>query len=372
MLLSQGDAITGTSKTFNFDSGIALAPINDSGTLALAPQLIPARGGGDNSLLTIAPDGTVTVLAIEDDPAPGTNNEIFRLIDTPSLNNANQIAFVAGTEDASGDFFFDDTLYRYDPNTGFELLAEAGDPAPLPGNATFANDFRDPIIGADGTVVFDAGVSGGDDGLFKADPFGTITAIALENSTVATPEFGGNVFSRFSSPVVNASGQVLFDGSVEQTGAVTEANNEGLFLLDTSGSLSLVMREGDTVPGDPNKTFQDPAGSELIFNDDGTFAFAAEFDEAGFAEREGLFFGDTATGAIDLILAEGELFEVLPGDFRTIDGFDLRPSGGAGRFIALDVDFTDDSDAIILVTIPEPSSLTLLGLGGLTLLRRRR
>ncbi|MEM7809034.1 MAG: PEP-CTERM sorting domain-containing protein, partial [Planctomycetota bacterium] len=120
-------------------------------------------------------------------------------------------------------------------------------------------------------------------------------------------------------------------------------------------------------------TFDDPDNQTI--SDDGRFATVTEVKTPGLSDREALFVG-SVNGISTPILLEGELFEVAPGDFRTIDDIDLITGGFAGDFVAVDVRFVDGggnlTSAIVRVTIPEPASLAALSLGGLALLRRRR
>ncbi len=95
-------------------------------------------------------------------------------------------------------------------------------------------------------------------------------------------------------------------------------------------------------------------------------------------------------GGVELLARTGELFEVAPGDWRTISSLgissgsiladgDVRGLTDAGQF-AFRAWFDDGSEGIFLATIPspvpEPGALTLLAIAGLTLLglvaRRRK
>jgi hypothetical protein len=88
---------------------------------------------------------------------------------------------------------------------------------------------------------------------------------------------------------------------------------------------------------------------------------------------------DPASG-LHLIAREGRLFEVAPGDLRTVSTIlfagnagtgDGRPIGinNAGE-VVFRLTFTDGSSGIFLTGVPEPAALLTL-LGAFLILRRR-
>lgn len=60
-------------------------------------------------------------------------------------------------------------------------------------------------------------------------------------------------------------------------------------------------------------------------------------------------------------------------DGKTVSAIDSRIGYGiSGNQAGISVDFTDGSDAIFVYTVPEATSLALLGLGGMALIGARR
>jgi hypothetical protein len=88
-----------------------------------------------------------------------------------------------------------------------------------------------------------------------------------------------------------------------------------------------------------------------------------------------------ALGELQLVARSGELFEVRPGDFRTISSMttaDFNDGArnqydffnNAGQFV-FGMTFTDGSSGVFVAHVPEPSSFVLTVFGGILAVRRR-
>ncbi|MEM6333952.1 MAG: choice-of-anchor tandem repeat NxxGxxAF-containing protein [Planctomycetota bacterium] len=365
LLIRSGDAIPGTSLTFGDVEGSVI--INANGEVAFSAS---------SAVLTADAIGNVTTLAFFGQTAPGVPElspgvvESFQNLSDVSFNNAGQVAFSAKTFNS----FSDDFLYRTTPSGVLELAAQRDQSPPTGG--LFAG-FEESDIADNGLIVFEGFVNNppsgvGRESLHTVDPSGVLETVITEEVTVAPPEFGNNTFSFLGEPEFDAAGNVFFDGSVAFGTGVDGSNNEGLFVVDPAGNVTTLLREGDPVPGGIG-TFDDP--SDQAFSEAGLFATVADVITTGLSDREALFLGDL-NGISEAILLEGELFEVAPGDFRVIDDIDLVTGGFAGDFVAVRLSFRDGggdtTNAIVRVTIPEPSTVALLSLGGLLFSRRGR
>jgi hypothetical protein len=161
---------------------------------------------------------------------------------------------------------------------------------------------------------------------------------------------------------------------------VTSANDTDVCQPDGDGGVILLAREGDGAPTLPvGASFANFGAAEApVINAGGDVAFAAGLTvgQGGVtsANDRGLFFAD-AEGNLSLVLREGELITVAPGDVRTLQDFSLGfDTLNDARQIAVLATFANMGNAILLVTVPEPSSVLLLafGLAGLAASRRGR
>jgi len=153
----------------------------------------------------------------------------------------------------------------------------------------------------------------------------TLRTVALSEDAAPGTDAGVN-FDSLSSPVLNGAGQTAFRAGLTGTG-VDGNNDEGIFAEDLLGVLTLIAREGD-----------------LLDVDDGIGIDLRTISTIGFSGATGNEDG-RASGFNDL----GQL--VFSASFT---------DGTSGIFVSN------------LVAVPEPASLTLLALGGLSLLHRRR
>jgi hypothetical protein len=184
-----------------------------------------------------------------------------------------------------------------------EIVAESGAPAPGEAAGVEFSRFRAPVIGRTGHVAFWARMVGPDissannDTIFAGIP--RFLHKVVQKNDPAPGTDAGVVFSAFptnvteAQVVVSESGDVAFVAQLTGPG-VTATNNDGVW-AEIDGSLELIAREGQLLPG----------GAML----NALFDFA--FTDAGIA----LFVGTDAGsdqiwlhrgGALDKVVAEGD------------------------------------------------------------------
>jgi hypothetical protein len=179
------------------------------------------------------------------------------------------------------------------------------------------------------------------------------------------------VFGGLSPPSYNDAGKVTFYGSLSGSNAELNSNNNEGIWTNRSGGLSLVMREGDQAPGLP-------AGAVFSFNlvsarpqhnNLGQIKFPG-FLRPGVGgvttDNDGALWVTDTSGALQLIVREGNPFTVAPGDVRTI--MSIGPNG-LGESSEL-----NDDGTLATVGVPEPTSfaMTVLAIHALVGLNNRR
>ncbi len=237
-----------------------------------------------------APIPATQVVAITGDAAPDGNGTILKVFD-PILNDAGQVAFradLAGTTGGSND---DSGIFRGNGTT-LTRIARAGQAAP-DGNGAFL-DFSDHSFNNAGQAAFAADVtntSGGssdDRGIFRSDGT-TLTQIARKGQTA--PD-GNGVFSSFTNPAINATGQAAF--KADFTGTTGGSNDNSGVFRGNGATPTRIVRKGQAAP-DGNGAFS--SFSKPAVNATGQVVFEAFLSgtSGGFNDNEGIYRGDGAT-----------------------------------------------------------------------------
>jgi len=131
-----------------------------------------------------------------------------------------------------------------------------------------------------------------------------VRIVALTGQT-ATGGPAGGLFENFSVPRLNARGEVLFLGKMEEgPGGVTRSDDEGYWTF-TEGLLRLIAREGSQAPGAPAGRRFGVFYGEPGFNDRGEAAFIAGSYHDPDGPRMGAW-GPGSNGELTLLALEGE------------------------------------------------------------------
>ena len=358
-------------------------------------------GDNDNAIFGPTPSagGSLGIVAREDNPAPDAGGAEFDFFnDVPALNAAGDVAFraVLRTGDTGPTVDFTNrnrqAICGPTPSGGLGILAREGDPAPDAGGAEFSGFVDNPALNTDGDVAFRAFLRTGDTGpavtndnqeaIFGPTPSGGFGILAREDAPA--PDADGAEFSNFSSPALNAAGDVAFSAVLRtgDTGPTVTSNNEALFGPTPSGGLGLLARADAPAPGAGGAEFSGFNAPAL--NAAGDVAFLAVL-QTGDTGPPITFFTNNAValyvlvdGEFQLVVREGDLFTLGPADAiaeaRTISGIGFNPQNGLSdtRQLAFELSFTDGTAGIFTTNVPEPASLALLAAGLPLILRRRR
>jgi len=313
ILAREGDPVTGAAPGTAYAGSFA-------GLESQAGIAFRASTTAGSGLFTEDTGGAFAPLVMEGDAAPGTSGAVFGGFFLP---------FSPGRIDANGTLMFQNTLQSgiggvtSANDTGFwgpnGLIAREGDQAPgAPAGALFQ--------GFAGVELDDAGFA------FRA---------ALQTGP----------------------------------GGVTSANNTGLWRPDDDGGVILLTREGDAVPGLPGVSFADLASAAVAVNAQGETAFLAGFTIGSggvtTANDKALFFAD-AHGLLTLLLREGDILPGL-GTLQSLEALGgLNEAGQIAVKAFFAPSGAPVNTVVLLLSIPEPSIAWMLGFGFALLGAQRR
>lgn len=213
----------------------------------------------------------------------------------PTINSKQHVAFVADFTKEDATQFSGSGVWVARPNDSLELLARTDlPPLGLPAGYDIASYSR-LTLNAVGQVAFTGVSNGKDSSLWIGSGVEELNLVALSGQSA--PGTSENVyFDEFTSHVINANGQIAFRASLSGVG-VDDSNRHGIWALDSSNQLTLIVREGEAMDVDDGPTIDmriiaalnnslasygvsgndDARGS--AFNDYGQLAFSATFSD---------------------------------------------------------------------------------------------
>jgi len=204
-------------------------------------------------------------------------------------------------------------------------VALSGEPAPGTGSGVlFSTFFSSPVLNDAGQTAFRGvltgmGVGNSNDSVIWSEGGGTLALVARKGNGV--PGTSANFFS-FGDPVLNGAGQTAFVGFLTGLG-VGDSNNAGIW-SEGSGSLALVARAGSKAPGtDANfSIFGSPVLSGL-----GHTAFWGRITGSGvsFSNNEGVW--SEGDGTLALVARKGNRAPGTSGNFTGFNSPVLNTSG---------------------------------------------
>lgn len=233
------------------------------------PSGAPAIDDTNDTGLWSEGSGSLALVAREGDAAPGTGGVVFDLFIASVINSAGEAAFMANLRTGATGPVIDGSNDRglWSNGSGsLALVAREGDAAPGTGDALF--DFLNfvPLIDPLGKMTFlgqlragsgSPAVDGSNDLGIWSERSGSLALVLREGDTA--PGTGNARFDRLSFLKTNGAGKMAFMGNLRPgTGSpvVDSSNDKGLWSED-SGSLALLVREGDTAPGTGGATFNE-------------------------------------------------------------------------------------------------------------------
>ncbi len=370
LLAFTGDPAPGTGG-LPFGQNFAIASFDDFGVTSFNSDFFAPEG--QRFGMWEGTPGSLEPIVVPGDPVPDTVGQSF--VEAGGLTNrAGTTVIAAATADPT---LFSSWGYWRTGANGLIIVAKAGDEAPGTGGRTFGNltagasgaagagwpptdapsvaDVTGPILNQLGHVAFngfldpvDPWTGFGDEGIWIQDDLGLRLVTMVGDPAPGT---AGLQFGDFNHVNFNSLGQVAFDAAVTSG---DPANDHGIW-RGSPDNITLVVREGDPAPGTDGETFKYLTYGPSM-NDTGELVFQARLAESG---NDGIWVA-RPDGTIELVVRDGEVLKVKPGDYRTISLVaigDGMPSSyttynrynEAGQLV-LYVEFTDGTNGAFLAS----------------------
>jgi hypothetical protein len=292
---------------------IRAAQINQSGQIVFPADLQP--GTGDVTVdsqfgLWDGNPGAPELVARQGQHLPGTPDEhLLHHFYTYAIGDGGHVVFTAELG-PFGVITIDNFNGIWSgKKNDLHLVARRGDHAPgTPAGAVYGGSgnsgsgFYPPAINIHGDVAFQSdlrvglgGVNLSNDSAIWVEKSGIVQLVVREGDFA--PGVPGGFFHDFiepAAPLFNNSGHIAFSAVLSSSnGAVSNANNRGIWAQDPLGTLTLVARTGDLVdvddgPGVDLRTISllllrsgstGQSGTPNTFNDAGQLAFEARFTD---------------------------------------------------------------------------------------------
>ena len=272
----------------------------------------------------------------------------------------------------------DRALMVHTPGVGSVVLVREGDIAPSTAGSTFnaiTGDAWVPGIATNswtrsGKTLFASDLrggsvtGGGDDRAIFAGGVGSLALVARKGDPAPDTDgvfanFPGSLSSTNFYSLTNDAGSVVIQATLTG-GTVTTADDSGLW-TGVPGSLRLVVREGQVLPGTGGSVASAFSSSVVHFNDRGQILFYTTLS-GGTVTGLSLWAYNPGQGLIPVVL-NGDQVEVTTGVFRTVSGFGTVQNGNSdgaslafghdGR-VGLRVAFNNSTNAIMTIQVPAP------------------
>jgi len=370
LLMREGDEAPLVSTPETRLNGFTGVILNDQGTLGILaevqipkPGVEPDRFGPVSYLIR---DGETILVGGVEEPAPGfPASTPFAAVGVPSLNSNDRMSFVGAVFDPDSGATAGTGIWSGFPND-VRLTVASGDPAPgTEPETVFDTPQSTPLQGSQGDILFSALLSGpsiffgNDIGIWRRSG-GALTLAARLSEPL--PEIGeGVTLTGLETPIGDASGASVL--RVEFVGpGVNTSNDLAVLAIEADNSRRLVARTGEQAPGAaPGQlwiNFPFPPMIDAM----GRAAFIGELTGPGVTSlnREGVWVVDR-DGAARLIVRQGDIVEVAPGDAREVFAISAllssdvdtgEPRGFEDNTIVFQLLFTDLTSAMMRVTLP--------------------
>ncbi len=284
LIAVSGEAAPDGNGTFDF---LTTPLLNNAGQVAFQVKLMGTSGGANDDRVIYRGDGA-TLTQIAREFRMGVNT--LSITAAPwGINDAGRVVYEVTRETLTTQ---PTDQVRLSFNGGASVVVAEFDAAPdgMGGTNGMFSGFVTPVLNNSGQVASIAGLTGtlggtsDDEGIFLGSG-GAVTQVTREGQAV--PD-GNGVFSSFSTPALNDSGQVAFRADLTGTSGGT-SDNEGIFLR-SGGSVTRIVREGQAAP-DGNGVFSSLTSPSLNGSGQAVFRAFLTGTSGGASDDEGIFQG---------------------------------------------------------------------------------
>jgi hypothetical protein len=344
--------------------------------IVVGPGVTPDNGG--TVLYAGTTPGNLSPLMRSGDPAPDApSGVVFRQFFTIAPKGNHLLVTGALVQGQGGVTPTNDiALWATNGNGSLKLAlregGEVGGAAELVDPGTQISSFDEVAINNLGTVltwgskllVDGVHASSSNDTTVLIGSVGSTFTVIAREGTPAPGLPGLNYGSSFSEARIAGTGEVLINSNLAGPGVT--GTNDSAFFKGMPNNLQLLLRKGDQAPGfAAGMKLQQWGSSDFLLDGAGMFALINTVSD-GTTTSEGIFITSPTTGLLELLIKRGDSLEVLPGDFRVIADLSAAfgPAGQASNeqhqlvFTAI---FTDGSSGAFIASVPEPSTLALVG-----------
>lgn len=230
--------------------------------LAPQPEIAPRRALACAAALALAADpagatGSFPVVVKKGDPAPGMPGVTVRALGSGSFSPGGRMAVVLHLSGAGVNGDNDTSIWLENAAGDLELAFRESDPAPGTGGAIYMFDVYGYAHGAPGELFFHdtvsnfAGVPANqDEGLWVRDAAGVVSLVIREGDPAPLAGPGVVYGCCFNQLETDANGRISFASYLDGPG-IDDLNDEALWIREPDGTLVLRARTGEQAPGAP-------------------------------------------------------------------------------------------------------------------------